>query len=32
MRKPLVRDVNKETIRKNGEKVLVNPEELDSWR
>ncbi|RCH99152.1 N-terminal acetyltransferase [Rhizopus azygosporus] len=32
MRKPLPRDVKKETIRENGENVYVNPEDLDSWR
>jgi N-terminal acetyltransferase B complex catalytic subunit len=32
MRKALSRDTKKETIRENGEKVMVNPEDLDSWR
>lgn len=32
MRKPLKRDKKRETIRENGENVMVHPEELDSWR
>lgn len=32
MRKPLSRDTKRETIRENGEKVLVHPEELEPWR
>lgn len=32
MRKALPRDTHKETIRENGEKVFINPEDLDSWR
>ncbi|CAO3687349.1 unnamed protein product [Umbelopsis vinacea] len=32
MRKPLKRDKKRETIRENGENVMVNPEDLDSWR
>lgn len=32
MRKALPRDTQLETIRENGEKVFVNPEDLDSWR
>lgn len=32
MRKALPRDTKLETIRENGEKVFVNPEDLDSWR
>lgn len=32
MRKPLPRDTKRETVRDNGEKVLVHPEELEPWR
>lgn len=32
MRKPLKRDKKRETIREDGENIVVNPEDLDSWR